>query len=257
MSIKNIFFIMLLGVGFCSCLPKRKAFVYDLSEGLDKSRPYFILKDDSTTLPCKDIKLNLTTVFGKLTEKSTITVDDTLKISAKEVLGFQANGGYHTWSSDYKGYIPRLIFGPISKYTGRTLQVSTSTNNAGGVRSSTSYSYTSYLQKGDGSLISYNVKNLYSLVSDYAPAMEILDDYFFREKQTRKRRRINNIIAFGGLGLSMLGAGSDSEPMMYGGLGVFTTGVVLGFRNRKMSEGNDELVDMALIEYNKPRKKRK
>ena len=90
-------------------------------------------------------------------------------------------------------------------------------------------------------------------VSDYAPAMDFVNDYKQTQRKVKTWSIINTTAVFGGLVLAgTLGANnsSASQSAGYGGLGLFLGGLVNGFVNKVRRGKNISNLELALDSYN-------
>lgn len=223
----------------------------DVSNSREKDKKAFVEKKDGQIIEGDEMKLR-SPLFGK----STIEIDGSgEKIPVREIAAYQNNYAYyHTTPS---GFAPRFKKGLISMYVGTATYTeyqapSTMNGGFGGTRTRTRYVY--YVQKGEnGAVEAFSPKIVESYVSDYAPAMEFMNEFNQTQKKASRWSIINTTAVVGGLllaGAAGLDKNNNATAVGYGGLGLFLGGIVNGFVNKVRKGKNYKNLELAIDAYN-------
>jgi hypothetical protein len=234
-------------VFFASCVSTNR-FSNDTYNARDKDRKSFVQTKDGNITEASEVKLR-----SPFIGKSTIELDNEVKIPVKEVLAYQNNTAYYRNINGQ--FAPRITKGLINMYmtTQTYTEFQTSpTGRGSGTRTRTRYNY--WLQKGDQSeAVSFSPDVTRQYVSDYAPAMEFMDLYDHTQKKVKTWSIINTTAVFGGLILAgTLGAQNNDASKAIGatGAGLFFGGIINGFVNKVRKGKNYKNLELAVAEYN-------
>jgi hypothetical protein len=149
--------------------------------GLDKKDKFFILKRDSTRVLYDGLKIK-NPLFSNL--KFVINGDSS--INAKDILAYQTENNYYTFTRKCGWTTKRTNLGKISTYLGEyeAKDWNPQKDPITGMRSNkTRMVYQAYLQKENGPLIESTADNLYDMIKKHKPSAELMDTYF--ENQSR------------------------------------------------------------------------
>lgn len=241
--------IVTLSIFLISCAGAKRM-QEDILNSREKDKKAFVEKKDGQIVEGYDAKLH-SPLFGK----STVEVDGSQGIPLKEITAYQNGYGYyHTTPT---GFAPRFKKGLINMYVGTTTYTeyegpSMSNNGFGRTRTRTRFVY--YIQKGkNGTIESLRPNIVESYVSDYAPAMDFMNDYNQTQKVVSRWSIINTAAVFGGLILAGA-SGTDKNDNVtaagYGGLGLFLGGLINGFVNKVRRVKNYKNLELAIDTYN-------
>jgi hypothetical protein len=245
---------MLLFLFSCKGIHKMQEDVYNAR---DKDHKAFVEKKDGEIIEANEARLR-SPLFGK----TTIELDQDVRIPIKELRAYQNNEAYyHTTPS---GFAPRIKKGLINVYLATSTYTTyespgMSNGNVGRTKTHTRYIY--YLQKGkDGTVETIKPKLVETYVSDYAPAMEYIDLYKQTQKKVATWSWINTAAVVGGLvlaGTSGIDKNDNVTVAGYGGLGLFVGGMVNGFVNKIRRFKNAKNLELAVDTYNSQTVKKK
>lgn len=222
----------------------------DISNSKDKDRKAFVEKKDGQVIEASEARLR-SPLFGK----STIELDGAEKIPLKEVAAYQ--NGYAYYHMTPSGFAPRFKKGLINMYVGAESYMeyeapSMSNSGFGGTKSRTRYVY--YIQKGKtGTIESFRPGVVESYVSDYAPAMDFMNDYNQTQKKVSRWSIINTTATLGGLilaGAAGVDKNNNATAAGYAGVGLFLGGLVNGFVNKVRKGKNYKNLELAIDAYN-------
>jgi hypothetical protein len=253
--------LIFIAFAFGSCGLMRRAnekYIEESAAGLDKSKGTFVMMRDSTIVPYDAMKIK-SPLFGK----SKFILDGGNEILLSAALAYQTEFTYTTTTSLCGWTTRRIELAPISKYQGsyttQEYQAGSGTGASSGGRWKTVTRNKLYIQKGNNSLIEYTPKNLFTLVSDYAPSIELIDEYNKQKKHLRAVGWANTGLAF--VSLVMIGSYNETSnikkivPLI--GFGGLVGTITYGFINRKKKSRNYAKVDEAYEEYNWYHKRKK
>lgn len=229
-----------------SCAGMRKM-QEDVSNSREKEPKVFVEKTDGQLIEANEARLR-SPLFGK----SSIELDGNVKIPLTEVAAYQNNYAYYHTTPN--GFAPRIKKGLVNMYVATYSYMSYETGSHGSMHTRNNVRYVYYLQKGRfGRIEDFTPDRVEAYVSDYAPAMDFVNDYKQTQHKVKTWSIINTTAVFGGLIMAgTLGAGhsSVSKAAGYGGLGLFLGGLVNGFVNKVRRGKNSAKLELALDSYN-------
>lgn len=251
-SLSSLSFI-LVSIVLMSCVGSSK-FSSDTYAARDKERKSFVQTKDGTITEASEVKLR-----SPFIGKSTIELDNNVRIPVKDVMAYQNNNAYYRNINGQ--FAPRITKGLINMYmtTQTYTEFETSPTGRGSTRTRTRYYY--WLQKGDNAeTVSFSPEATSKYVSDYAPAMEYMNAFGQTQKKVKTWSIINTSAVFGGLILAgTLGSQNTatSKAVGAGGAGIFLGGIVNGFVNKVRKAKNYKNLQLAIDEYNYQATRRK
>lgn len=234
-----------LSIFFVSCVSSSR-FSNDTYAARDKDRKAFVQTKDGVITEASEVKLR-----SPFIGKSTIELDNDVRIPVKEVMAYQNNSAYYR---SIKGqFAPRIAKGLINMYmtTQTYTEFSTSPNGRGGTRTRTRYDY--WLQKGENAeVVSFTPDNTRQYVNDYAPAMEYMNTFDQTQRKVKTWSLINTGAVVGGLVLALSGTNNTTagNVALAGGSGLFFGGLINGFVNKIRKGKNYKNLELAVHEYN-------
>lgn len=236
---------------FSSCVSVSK-FSNDTYAARDKDRKSFVQTKDGVITEAADVRLR-----SPLIGKSTIQLDNDIKIPVKDVLAYQNNTAYYR--SINGQFAPRISKGLINMYmtTQTYTEFATSPTGRGGTRTRVRYDY--WLQKGDkADVVSFSPEVTEGYVSDYAPAMEYINAFYETRKKVKRWSLINTTAVLGGLFLATQGVNNNKlNTAGYASMPLFFGGFVNGFVNKIRKGKNYRNLQLAVNEYNYQVKRKK
>lgn len=240
-------FLLILSIFLVSCSSTMRL-NGNILASRDASKKSFVEKKDGTI-----IEANQAVLRAPLFKKSTIELDNNVKIPTKEIEAFQDNEGYYRRVEG--SFAPRIKKGLINMYRSTETYQEFNSNmgqgNAGSWRTRTRVIY--HLQKGDSaSVVRFTPAVTKQYVQDYAPAMEFINVYEVNRKKSKTWALINTTATIGGLVLlGTAGVKNDNVTTAgYAGVGLFLGGLANGFVNKIRKAKNYKNLELAIDEYN-------
>lgn len=244
--------LLFVNISLVSCVSGNR-FASNTYAARDKDQKAFIQTLDGTVTEADEVKLR-----SPFIGKSTLQLDNDVKIPVKEVLAYQNNEAYYRKINGQ--FAPRITKGLINMYmTSQTYtDFNTSPTGRSGTRTRTQYYY--WLQKGDNAeTVSFSPEVTEQYVRDYAPAMEYVDVFRQTQRKVKTWSLVNTTAVIGGLFLATQGVNNEQKATAagYASLPLFFGGLVNGFVNKIRKGKNYRNLQLAIDEYNGQVKRKK
>ena len=244
---KSSLLLLIISLILMSCGTSK--FTQSVIDSRVKDKKAFVETTDGTIIEANDAKMK-SPLFGK----TTIELDNGVKIPIKDVVAYQTYAAYYRLSR--LGFAPRFKKGLINMYFTQ-YQVQEWENVPGSQRSQmrTRTKTIYFMQKGDTTpLQNFSIDLTREYVKDYAPAMEFMNVFDNNRKKYRMWSWINTGAVIGGAILCAVSIDGQTqkvnEPVGYSGLALFTGGMINGFINKFRKGANGKNLELAIDTYN-------
>jgi hypothetical protein len=272
LPLSSIAWVLLAGILLSSCGGMRQL-QEDLRNSREPGKDKFIVTSDNTEIESKKL-----TFKSPLFKAQKVVLDNGTEVKVKDIIAYQDdNAFYLRLHQNPYGFAHRMKRGPINMY--RAISSETYYDPGGGPRvynspgtsmggrngswsSSGSMSrrtvYHYFLEKNNGrTLLDFTPANVETMVSDYQPAMDFINQYKETRKKAKRWSLINTAAVLGGAVLMATSVSSSSDkikPHGYVGFGLFIGGLVNGIFNKLRKIKNVNNLVLAVDEYNRKRK---